>query len=243
MGNLESTDLAWKSTMFNLPKGVLSFATRAVIDVLPTPVNLCQWGKHTHDTCNLCGSKCTLHHILNYCQTSLEQGRYTFRHNNIVRYLVKFLVSNATNNIKIYSDIKGYTVNGGTIPSSIIPTQEKPDIVVVNAVEHHVTLIELSVPYETNITKARQRKLDRYAALLADINTTSFTADLICLEVGSRGLLTKDNKNQLRKIAGLVNEKRLRPIWRDISKISLLSSYSIYNARFEPIWSDFDQFM
>ena len=240
--NFESTDLAWKSSMYNLPKGVLSFAARAAIDVLPTPDNLCQWGKHSHDNCTLCNSKGTQHHILNFCQVSLEQGRYTFRHNNILRYIVKFLVDNSNGAIKVFSDIKGYTINGGTIPASIIPTQEKPDICVVNALKRHVTIIELTVPFETNISKARQRKLDRYAALVADINKTKYIADLICLEVGSRGLINKDNKSQIRQIASLVGEKRTRSLWRDISRIALLSSYAIFNARHESKWVDYEQF-
>ena len=173
---------------------------------------------------------------------SLEQGRYTFRHNNIIRYIVKFLVDNSNGAIEVFSDIKGYTINDGTIPSAIIPTQEKPDIYVVKSVKRHMTIIELTVPFETNISKARQRKLDRYAALVADINKTKYNVDLICLEVGSRGLINKDNKSQIRQIASLVGEKRTRSLWRDISRIALLSSYAIFNARHESKWVDYEQF-
>ena len=36
----EKSDLTWRSAMYNLPKGVLSFAARAAIDCLPSPDNL-----------------------------------------------------------------------------------------------------------------------------------------------------------------------------------------------------------
>jgi hypothetical protein len=49
--------------MYNLPEGVLNFAARAMIDVLPTPDNLKQWGIHSHESCEVCGSKGTQHHI------------------------------------------------------------------------------------------------------------------------------------------------------------------------------------
>ena len=36
----ESLDLAWKSLIYNLPRGVLSFAVRASIDFLPNQSRL-----------------------------------------------------------------------------------------------------------------------------------------------------------------------------------------------------------
>ncbi len=122
-------DLSWKSYMYNLPKGLLSFATRAAINVLPSGDNLTIWGKSDKGNCELCGNRSTLLHILNGCTTSLNQGRYTFRHNTIISYLVKFLKENVDEAIQVYSDISGCTVNGGTIPPQIVPTAEKPDSV------------------------------------------------------------------------------------------------------------------
>eukprot|EP00058_Branchiostoma_floridae_P004419 XP_002589907.1 hypothetical protein BRAFLDRAFT_81965 [Branchiostoma floridae] len=43
----EKCDLTWRSAMYNLPRGILSFAVRASIDALPTLCNLTTWGKHT----------------------------------------------------------------------------------------------------------------------------------------------------------------------------------------------------
>jgi len=71
----EKCDLTWKSVMYDLPKGILSFAVRASIDALPTFCNLATWGKRTNDKCKLCGNRETLHHVLNNCGVSLQQGR------------------------------------------------------------------------------------------------------------------------------------------------------------------------
>ncbi len=233
---MENSDLEWKSYMYNLPKGVLSFATRACIDVLPTGDNLKKWGKKVSEECSLCGNNETLHHTLNFCPTSLAQGRYTFRHNQIVTHLVKFLKDN-NSSISVFADLEGHTINGGTVPPQVIPTQEKPDIVVIKS--DHVFLIELSVPFETNIDKARSYKMDRYASLLNDIKDNGFKCDLICLEVGSRGLVTKDNKLSIRSIAKIVGTKKVRDLWRDVSRIAVLGSYAIFNARFASQWVDF----
>ena len=42
---LEEEDLTWRSIMYNLPKNVLSFITRASINALPSADNLKTWGK------------------------------------------------------------------------------------------------------------------------------------------------------------------------------------------------------
>ena len=41
------------------------------------------------DKCPHCGARQTLAHTLNNCKTSLEQGRGTFRHDSIIKYVDK----------------------------------------------------------------------------------------------------------------------------------------------------------
>ena len=57
---------------------------------LPTKVNLKQWGKVSSDKC-FCGKRQTLNHILECRKNSLDQRRYTFRHDNILDYIAKCL--------------------------------------------------------------------------------------------------------------------------------------------------------
>ena len=51
-----------------------------------------------------------------------------------------------------------------------------------------------SVCFETNFEQARERKINRYAALINDLSDNDYVPNLLCLEIGSRGLITKDNK-------------------------------------------------
>ncbi len=231
-------DLSWKSYMFNLPKGLLSFATRAAIDVLPSGDNLKVWGKSDNIKCELCGNKNTLLHILNACKTALNQGRYTFRHNAVISYLVKYLKDNVNEETKVYADLQGYTTTGGTIPANIVVTAEKPDIVCVNSTTKSIVILELSVPFESNITKARGYKTDKYSSLVTDIESAGYKCNLICFEVGSRGLITNSNKAQFKQIAKLAQTKRARDLWAQCSKIAVSCSYVIFNARFEGEWFD-----
>ena len=68
----------------------ISFIIRATNDLLPSPKNLHQW--YGEDpTCALCPTPGTLKHILTGCKTSLTQGRYTWRHNQVLKSLAAVL--------------------------------------------------------------------------------------------------------------------------------------------------------
>ena len=68
-----------------------SFILRATYDVLPSPKNLHQW--YGEDpTCALCPTPATLKHILTGCKT-ITQGRYTWRHNQVLKSLAAVLES------------------------------------------------------------------------------------------------------------------------------------------------------
>ena len=88
LSKLEETDATWKSYIYNLPKGTMKWLLNSTIDTLPTKVNLKQWGKVTNDKC-FCQQRQTLNHILNCCKTSLNQGRYTMRHDSVLNYVAQ----------------------------------------------------------------------------------------------------------------------------------------------------------
>ena len=63
-----------------------SFLIKSTYDVLPSPVNLVRWGKEEDDKCR-CGETGTMKHILSSCQLAL--GRYTWRHNQVLKVFHK----------------------------------------------------------------------------------------------------------------------------------------------------------
>ena len=189
--------------------------------------------------CHICGNHETLFHILNNCKTALTQGRYNYRHDSVVSYLVNVcqILNNVDKVIEVYADIKGHTVNGGTIPQDIVVTSSRPDIVLVDRGNEEVILAELTCPFEPYIDNAHDRKSEKYSSLQSDIEANGLKCRLICFEVGSRGLITKDNKNRLSEILHFVNKKeKMKCHFQNISKMSILASYAIYNARKDPEW-------
>ena len=63
-----------------------SFLVKAVYDLLPTPDNKNVWFGE-EEGCELCGVRGTLQHILTGCKVALCQGRYKWRHDQVLREL------------------------------------------------------------------------------------------------------------------------------------------------------------
>ena len=65
----------------------LKFLVKSVYDLLPTPSNKNIWFG-SEETCKLCGGNGTLTHILSGCEVALAQGRYRWRHDQVLRQIV-----------------------------------------------------------------------------------------------------------------------------------------------------------
>ena len=75
-----------------------------------------------------------------------------------------------TSNYKVHSDLPGHeTSNGGLLPPSIVVTNLKPDIVIIDDNKKEATIFELPCPMECNINKQHTYKADNYAHFETDI--------------------------------------------------------------------------
>ncbi|KAK0139173.1 Retrovirus-related Pol polyprotein from type-2 retrotransposable element R2DM [Merluccius polli] len=82
---VERRKISWNE-LWSMEANRLSFIIRATYDVLPSPTNLHLW--YGEDpACLQCAAPATLKHILVGCKTSLTQGRYTWRHNQVLKCL------------------------------------------------------------------------------------------------------------------------------------------------------------
>ena len=224
--------------MFSLPESVLKFAINAAIDSLPTFTNLHKWGKRLSGNCPLCSCKGTLLHILNNCNHMLD--RYLWRHNNIIRILISAFENSeafTNKNILINADVDGYLTAGGTVPPDVISTAQKPDIVLTFPSDQKIILVELTIPFETNIEKANKLKSDRYASLVGDITNEGYSCTLIPLEIGSRGLITKSNKSRLRRLLRILHSNtKYTELKNSISKRTLIFFFCLSGEARESVW-------
>jgi hypothetical protein len=80
-------DMSWNRLMYDLSPSQLGFAMKSLVNMLPTPDNLARW-RYGDYPCKLCGAmKPTPAHILSNCKVALQQGRYTYRHNQVLAVL------------------------------------------------------------------------------------------------------------------------------------------------------------
>ena len=70
-----------------------------------------------------------------------------------------------------------------TVPPDIVVTSLRPDICIVDRKSKNVILLELTVPYESNVIPAQDRKTQRYAPLVADIESSGFGCSLHTVEL------------------------------------------------------------
>ena len=99
--SLESCCGTWNRLLVGCNPGQFSFILRATSDTLPTPVNLQRWNIQRSAKCVLCGGYSAYYHT---CfgwlyPFTLAQGRYTYRHDQVLNCLTtalsKFCLNNA----------------------------------------------------------------------------------------------------------------------------------------------------
>ena len=236
----EKNSLSWKSFMWDIPQGVLKFAINAGINTLPTLDNLKRWGKRTNDRCPFCGNIQTLLHILSNCNISLEQGRYTWRHDSVLSSIIGSIREDLIDGYQLFSDLDGFPApHGGVIPPHVLVTNLKPDLFLINESTRVILLLELTCPWDSNIERANSYKQEKYAPLIADLSN-HFTVFQFSIEVSVRGQISKGNRARIKSFVYRCcrdPKKATGSILKSCSKLSLLCSYSIYCARKEPSWS------
>lgn len=76
----------------------IKFLIASVYDVLPSPSNLFCWGKVDAPSCPLCLRRGTLEHILSCCSKALGEGRYTWRHDQVLKAIAETIFTSITQN-------------------------------------------------------------------------------------------------------------------------------------------------
>ena len=156
--NIMASDLSWNDLIYDISEDVLSFRLNAMSHALPCPNNLRRWGFKSQGKCPLCSKKCaTSAHILSNCYIALMQGRYTWRHDNVLKGIHKDLVglvqrTNRTNASQGRRP-EPYFIKQGTTPrsskrnmSSILHTKRPTDWQITFDFNNNRT-----IPPETNV--------------------------------------------------------------------------------------------
>jgi hypothetical protein len=229
----EKINPEWQSMLSSLKKGTVKFILNSHINTLPTRDNLRTWGKSVSDKCLLCRCRDSTLHLLNGCKISLDQSRYTWRHDSVLKF-IHSLFTGTTHSVT--SDLPGGKKYGdSTINPQLTVTPLKPDIVV--EMDSKVIMIELTVPFETNLDRRHEEKSAKYAHFKTDI--TVKTCTVLCLEIGSRGTISPRNRQTLKEIHAISDKKlSIKQICKKISLITIAASYFIFTQRSAPVWGN-----
>lgn len=83
-------NISW-ADLRKIPQTRITFLIHTTYDTLPCPRNLHQWFGN-EECCSLCNApNVNLQHILSGCKIRLSQGRYRWRHDQLLRRLAQVL--------------------------------------------------------------------------------------------------------------------------------------------------------
>ena len=181
-----------------LSHGQLSFLLRAGSDSLPHHANLRRWNIQCASKCPLCSStRPTTTHILNGCPTALQQGRFTWHHDSVIKSIFINLKDNLPHDVKIYADLDHWRAEDNpptTIPPEILSTSSRPDIVIIHNTRE-IQILELTVPSNSKsaLQNARIRKQNKenYNYLVNDLKDRKWNTTYHTVEISSLGHIPK----------------------------------------------------
>ena len=204
----------------------MKFALNAAVDVLPHNVNLHLWKKRNDPSCPLCHEKQSLLHILNNCSVARDACRYNHRHDSVLQVIAAAVRDNISSTSTLTVDIS----DSYTFPLHIITTDLRPDLVCWDEAHKSLILAELTVCFETNFEEAAQRKSAKYVDLVEQAQARGYKAELITLQVGSRGVPDLPGFQKLSQSLSLPS-KALVKLLEDVSRLALAGSFSIWCSR------------
>ncbi|KAL6471530.1 hypothetical protein MHYP_G00201800 [Metynnis hypsauchen] len=206
----------------------------------------------------------SLKHILTGCKTSLTQGRYTWRHNQVLKCLAAALESKR-------STTKSFTAPTFTregqekpnhpptkqeagqlamardwkllvdicqqliFPPEIAATNLRPDLVLWSPSLKSVYITELTVLWENFTEEAYECKKLCYTELAANVQQRGWNAKVYPVEVGCRGFVSSSTIRLLKDLG--IYGQALQQTIRSVSEAAERSSQWIWIKRKDPCWA------
>jgi hypothetical protein len=190
--------------------------------------------------------KQTLFHVLVHCKHTLDQGRLTWRHNSVLNHIVGCLKSALVGKsmVELYCDLdRLQALGGGSILADIMVQAQRPNLVLIDWLvhgRHRIALFELTRPWDTDAKRAEERKTTRYADLKIALSNKGWDFSLYLIEVGAQGHIIKSVKDSLRSLfrawVPAVHRSGIGQMMKDVSRISLVCLFAIFQARNDPVW-------
>ena len=139
--------------------------------------------------CSLCDcTQPTTAHVLGGCPSSLKQGYFTYRHDQVLRCLTVKLTK-VISEVGPISDLPGMCASDSpqvTIPPSLLITSYRPDVVFYNESSNSVALLELACPLDSveHLKSSRDQKQGKreYQELQSEFDRQAISCFMIPLK-------------------------------------------------------------
>ena len=216
----------WHKAVSRLPKNIYSFVTRYLNNTLANGTNTFKWRTSQTSTCGLCGGNETLGHVISGCNIAMQQGKYTWRHDSVLKAIASIL-SPIVGPTEIFCDCDPLLFKS---PSIISGNEYRPDLI-IKLPESKLLILELTVGYETNLKVNFDRKQEKYLTLIEDLNK-AYDVKYVNLSMSSIGTFYKESSNIKREFvkAGL-SEDVYNHLIAKIIEICIRCSYYIFCTR------------
>ena len=111
-------------------------------------------------------------------------------------------------------------------PTHIAITDKRPDIILFSDETKQVVLIELTVPWETRVEEAYERKKKSYEELRGDCFDNDWTCWCFPVEVGCRGFPSQSLLNTAKHLG--IRAKSRKKLLRESSNRAEVASHWIW---------------
>jgi hypothetical protein len=135
--------------------------------------------------CTLCNHPTeTVSHVLNGC--TKYQAYYQSRHNRIVDIIAHHIQTrNGSKQILKDTCLTPQLFDSGD--ASFVTNAIRPDITLINRIDHEVFIIEVAVPFDAHIDVCYATKFEKYMPLCLEINSIVFFCRIVVFVFGSLG--------------------------------------------------------
>ncbi|KAK0145573.1 hypothetical protein N1851_015527 [Merluccius polli] len=263
---VEKKQIRWKD-LWGMEAGRIRFMLGATYDVLPSPKNLSQWFGED-EKCTLCSCVGSLRHILSGCKVSLTQGRYTWRHNQVLKCLAAAIEDKRREVNSLAASKDGKQINfvrqGGqprstkarcktgslitgagwelkvdlgqqmAVPSHIVSTRLRPDLLLWSDREKAVFLVELTIPWEDRVEEANELKRAKYTEIAEEAAQRGWSVRLRPIEIGARGFVARSAISLLSELG--IRGRSLRQVVSSMSLAAERASEWLWVRRSSTSW-------
>ena len=224
----EKNASVWSHVVTSLPDRIMKFAINASLETLPTNSNLFKWKKINNPCCSLCQSpNQSLLYVLNLCPVALNLRQFNKSHDGVVEVLASWINDHIPLTANVIVDLPNSEYN---FPTHIVKRTDCPDIIWWDENQNVFNIIELTIPYETNINNAADHKEGKYTELLTPAKDNGYQSTPVTLEVGSIGLINEAGFKDLKKLLN-PSPKKFRTLLEQCSRQAIIGSFSIWCSR------------